>query len=194
VPTIVDHDVRRLEIAGAVGKLVARGGIQAVTVRAAAKEAGYSTAVISHYFHNKEDLMNFTYLSARDRTNSRVDRARLAGKSVFDCLKECLPTNPSQRADWTVWFGLWGMATGNPALERERSKGLSEANSLFVQVLEAARQRGELAESFDCTAQAERLLVFVNGIATLWVQMPERWPAKAQLDLLRSELQSIGAL
>lgn len=194
MPTIVDHDARRLEIAGAVGRLVAQGGIQAVTIRSTAKEAGYSTAVITHYFHNKEDLMNFTYLSARDRTNARVDRARLAGKSVFDCLKECLPTNSSRRADWTVWFGLWGMATGNPVLERERVKGLSEANTLFVQVLEAAKERGELVESFDCETQAQRLLVFVNGIATLWVQMPERWPAKAQLELLKSELESIGAL
>lgn len=192
MPTIVDHDARRLEIAGAVGRLVARGGIQAVTVRSAAKEAGYSTAVITHYFHNKEDLMNFTYLSARDRTNTRVERARRAGKNVFDCLKECLPTNSSRKDDWKVWFGLWGMANGNPELERERSKGLSDASSLFAQVLEAARERGELPESLDCTLQAERLMVFVNGIASLWVQMPERWPAKAQLALLKSELELIG--
>ncbi len=193
MPAIVDHDARRLEIADAVGRLVARGGIQAVTVRATAEEAGYSTAVIAHYFHNKEDLMNFTYLAARDRTTSRVERALRAGMSVFDCLKECLPTNSRQRDDWTVWFGLWGMANGNPALEKERSKGLSEADTLFVQVLEAAKERGELAASVDCKAQARRLLVFVNGIATLWMQMPERWPAKAQLSLLRSELELMNA-
>ncbi len=192
MPAIVDHDARRLEIAGAVGRLVARSGIQAVTVRSTAKEAGFSAAVIGHYFKSKEDLINFTYLAARDRTNVRVERALRAGKNVFDCLKECLPTNASQRADWTVRFGLWGMAAGSPALEKERRKGLSEASTLFVEVLEAAKERGELADSVDCAAQAERLLVFVNGIATLVVQMPERWPAKSQLALLRSELESMG--
>jgi hypothetical protein len=85
------------------------------------------------------------------------------------------------------------MANGNPALEIERSRGLSEANTLFVRVLQAAKERGELAESFDCTTQTERLLVFVNGIATQWVQIPERWPTKAQLALLKSELELIGA-
>nr|WP_243748894.1 TetR/AcrR family transcriptional regulator [Pseudomaricurvus alcaniphilus] len=174
--------------------MVARGGIQAVTVRSAAKEAGFSTAVIGHYFHNKDDLINFTYFSARDRTRFRVERALHAGKNVFDCLKECLPTNASQRSDWIVWFGLWGMANGNPALEKERSKGLLEANTLFVDVLEAAKARGELAESVDCVAQAQRLLVLINGIAALWVQMPEYWTAKTQLQLLKSELESIGAL
>lgn len=194
MPAIVDHDARRLEIAAAVGRLVARGGTQAVTVRSAAKEAGFSAAVIGHYFGGKEDLMNFTYLSARKRTHDRVERALRAGKNVFDCLKECLPVSPSQQDDWNVWFCLWGMSIGNSLLEQERRTGLSEATALFEQVLEAARARGELAESFDIALQAERLLVMVNGIATLWVQIPERWTAKAQLALLKSELESIGAI
>nr|WP_243760264.1 TetR/AcrR family transcriptional regulator [Aestuariicella hydrocarbonica] len=182
-----------MEVAAAVGRLVARGGIQAVTVRSAAKEAGFSTAVIGHYFHNKDDLISFTYLSARDRTRFRVERALLAGKNVFDCLKECLPTNASQRSDWIVWFGLWGMASGNPALEKESSKGLLEASTLFIDVLEAAKARGELAESVDCVAQAQRLLALINGIAALWVQMPDHWTAKTQLELLKSELEFISA-
>lgn len=192
MPAIVNHDARRLEVAAAVGRLVAKGGIQAVTVRSAAKEAGFSTAVIGHYFHNKEDLINFTYLSARDRTRLRIERALSAGKGLFDCLKECLPTNDSQRSDWIVWFGLWGMAAGNPILERERSKGLVEANALFVELFEAAKSRGELDASVDCRVQAQRFMVWVNGIATLWVQLPEQWTAKTQLEMLQSELQALG--
>ena len=192
MPAIVDHDARRHEIASAVGRLVARGGVQTVTMRSVAKEVGYSTTVITHYFHNKEDLMTFTYLSARDRTHQRVDRARRAGKSVFDCLKECLPTNAGQSEDWTVWFSLWSVAAGNPVLERERARGLSEAKMLFVRVLEDAKARGDLTPSFDCELQATRLMIFVNGIATLRMQMPAGWPAKAQLALLRSELERLG--
>ena len=191
MPAIVDHDARRLEIADAVGRLVVRAGVQAVTIRATAQEAGFSTAVIAHYFRNKEDLMNFTYLAARDRTTSRVERAQRAGMSVFDCLKECLPTNERYRGDWAVWFGLWGMANGSPELEAERRRGVAEADDLFVQVLQAAKDRGELRETVNCKAQALRLMVLVNGIATLWMQMPERWTAKAQLAMLRDELSEI---
>lgn len=191
MPAVVDHDSRRQEIASAIGRLVAREGIQAVTIRAAAKEAGYSAAVIGHYFHGKDDLMNFTYLSARDRTQLRVERARLAGKSVFDCLQECLPITDSQRNDWTVWFGLWGMAGGSSALQAERRRGLTEADSLFTQVLKSAQERGEVKPELDCVRAAQRLLMVVNGIATLWVQMPERWPASAQLTMLRAEIETL---
>ena len=170
---------------------MARGGVESVTIRAAAKEAGFSTAVISHYFHNKDDLMSFTYLSARDRTQTRIERALKAGKSVFDCLKVCLPTNARQREDWTVWFGLWGIANGSDVLEKEREKGVSEADNLFIRVLDAAKSRGEISESIDSSEQAERLLVLINGIATLWMQLPHRWTAKAQLALLRKEVERL---
>ena len=191
MPAVVDHDARRQEIATAIGRLVAREGLQAVTVRAAAKEAGYSAAVIGHYFHGKDDLMNFTYLSARDRTQLRVERARLAGKSVFECLQECLPITDSRRNDWTVWFGLWGMAGGSSALQAERRRGLTEADSLFTQVLTSAQERGEIRAGLDCAHAAQRLLMVVNGIATLWVQMPEQWPPSAQLDMLKAEIEPL---
>ncbi len=191
MPAIVDHDARRLEIAAAVGRLVARGGVESVTIRSAAKEAGFSPAVIGHYFHNKDDLMSFTYLSARDRTQTRIERALKSGKSVFDCLKVCLPTNPRQREDWTVWFGLWGIANGSAVLEREREKGVSEADNLFVRVLDAAKSRGEISSSVNSQEQAERLLVLINGIATLWMQLPDRWTAKAQLALLKKEVDQL---
>jgi hypothetical protein len=85
------------------------------------------------------------------------------------------------------------MAAGNPLLEKERVRGLSEANNLFQEVLEAAKARGELVASVDCAAQAKRLLVLVNGIAALWAQMPTYWTAKTQLALLRSEVELILA-
>lgn len=191
LPAVVNHDSRRLEIAAAVGRLVARSGIQSVTIRAVAKEAGYSSAILGHYFHNKEDLLSFTYLSARHRTVSRVERALLAGKGVFHCLKECLPTNTDQRIDWMLWFGFWGMATGNQALVEERGRGLTEANMLFQRILMAAKARGELPESIDCESQAVRMAIFINGIASLTVQMPESWPAGLQESLLKAEIESL---
>jgi len=189
LPAIVNHDSRRLEIAAAVGRLVARSGIQSVTIRAAAQEAGYSAAIIGHYFHNKEDLMTFTYLSTRYQANSRVERALLAGKDLFHCLKECLPTTINRRIEWMVWFGFWGMATNNAALVDERGRGLSEANLLFQRVVMSAKTRGELPKSLDCKAQAVRLTVLINGIASLAVQMPESWPADVQESLLKTEIE-----
>lgn len=192
MPAIVDHDARRLEISAAVGRIVSREGIQAVTIRSTAKEAGYSTAVITHYFHNKEDLMTFTYMSARDRTASRIERAVLSGKGLFDCLRECLPTNASQRTDWLLWFGLWGVSINNAALMDERRRGVEESNNLFQRVIKSAVNLGEITTPDDLEMAATRLTVMVNGIASLAVQLPDRWPPKSIDKLLVTELASFG--
>lgn len=192
MPAIVDHDARRLEISAAVGRIVSREGIQAVTIRSTAKEAGYSTAVITHYFHNKEDLMTFTYMAARDRTASRIERAVLAGKGLFDCMRECLPTNAIQRTDWLLWFGLWGVSIDNAALMSERKRGVEESNELFQRVIQSAVARGEIPEPKDLEFTATRLTVIVNGIASLAVQLPDRWPPKAIDRLLMTELEAFG--
>ena len=193
MPTIVDHDRRRLEIAAAVGRLVAAGGVQSVTIRATAKEAGFSPAVIGHYFENKEDLLTFSYLSARSRTSMRVERALLAGKSVFQCIKECLPTDMNRRADWLVWFGHWGMNTDKEAHTQERRQGLEDSASLFERVLKAAQNRGELPERLNTASLAIRLMIFVDGIACIAVQAPDEWPAKRQESALKTEIDALMA-
>lgn len=188
MPLIVDHDERRQIVAAAVGKLVAKSGVQSVTIRATAKEAGFSTAVVSHYFHSKEDLISYTYLSARDRTHRRVEAAINTNKSIFECLAECLPTNSAQLTDWIIWFGLWGMASGNEILKKEQSNGVQDSYHLFESVLKAAIERQEIAPVDDIHQHAERLMVVVNGIASLAVQLPNQWPKTTQLAVLKREI------
>ena len=193
MPAIVDHDRRRRDIASAVERLVARKGMQAVTVRAVGAEAGFSSAIVGQYFKSKENLLTFTYLSARRKATERVERALIANADIFSCIRECLPIDAAREAEWQVWFGFWGMATANKVLAEERQKGASEANSLFERVLQRGQATGELPPYVDCAAQATRLQVFVNGIASIVLQLPHRWPAAAQEKALRAEIDLITA-
>ncbi|MBY4213367.1 TetR/AcrR family transcriptional regulator [Rhodococcus fascians] len=57
MPKIVDHERRRAELADAVLRVIARSGISAVTNKAVAEDAGWSTGVLGHYFGNQHDLL-----------------------------------------------------------------------------------------------------------------------------------------
>jgi AcrR family transcriptional regulator len=48
VPKRVDHGLRRREIADAVGRITARGGLGAATFREVAAEAGVSVRLIQY--------------------------------------------------------------------------------------------------------------------------------------------------
>ena len=57
MPKIVDHDAQRLKFAEAAMRLIAGKGIEAVTMRAVAREAGLSYGSLFHYFDSKDDLL-----------------------------------------------------------------------------------------------------------------------------------------
>jgi AcrR family transcriptional regulator len=48
MPKVVDHEQRRGELAAAVWSLASREGLEAVTVRRVAEEAGWSTGALVH--------------------------------------------------------------------------------------------------------------------------------------------------
>src|SRR5262252_380065 len=57
MPKIVDHDQRRRELAQAAWNVIADSGIDGATTREIAREAGFSTGVLAHYFERKDDIL-----------------------------------------------------------------------------------------------------------------------------------------
>ena len=57
MPRRVDVEERRNAVLAAVWRVVERDGLPGATMRAIAQEAGASTAVITHYFNNKDEVL-----------------------------------------------------------------------------------------------------------------------------------------
>ena len=57
MPKIVDHDLQRVKFAEAAMSLIARDGLEGVTMRAVAAEAGLSYGSLFHYFSSKDELL-----------------------------------------------------------------------------------------------------------------------------------------
>ena len=58
MPKIVDHDRQRVKFAEAAMSLIARHGLEGVTMRAVAAEAGLSYGSLFHYFHSQGRTAN----------------------------------------------------------------------------------------------------------------------------------------
>lgn len=57
MPKIVDHDIQRVKFVEAAMSLIARHGLEGVTMRAVAAEAGLSYGSLFHYFKSKDELL-----------------------------------------------------------------------------------------------------------------------------------------
>jgi AcrR family transcriptional regulator len=194
MPLIVDHEERRHLIASVVKRMVAAYGMEAVTVRAVAREAGFSSTIVSHYFRDKRDLMSFTYSTIRARAIEMIDEAIASNADMLTCFERLLPVNEANLADWQAWFGFWGKATSDANLAAERVAGTEGTQNLFLRILDHACRRGELSEHLDLEIHAYRLQMFVNGLASFVVMQPKAWPPERQHAMMAAEIELMKSI
>ena len=57
MPKVVDHAERRDEIALVACRVVAAYGFERASMARIAREAGYTTGMLAHYFDSKQDII-----------------------------------------------------------------------------------------------------------------------------------------
>jgi AcrR family transcriptional regulator len=194
MPAIVSHAKRRNLIATVVKRIVAENGMESVTVRNVAREAGFSSTIVSHYFRNKHDLLTFTYGSIRTRAIQMIEEAFHRDADLLGCFETLLPINEENLADWQAWFGFWGKTTSDPGLAAERVANVEATNELFQRILKHAKRRGELPEDLDTAVHAKRIQMFINGLASFVVMNPSAWPPSAQRAVLAAEIGTMKTM
>ena len=183
----VDHQLRRDEVATLATALIARGGIDAATVRDIAAAGGYSTKVVSRYFSDKRELLLLVYRAAAERARGRLMTARSArGDDVLACTDALLPLDEERRTDWAVWLAFWGMAVSDQGFSREQRHRVRSTRQFLGAVIENAAAAGELPEDTDAQWLAADLLTAVNGVAVQAMFDPGDWPVERQQEMVRA--------
>ena len=184
MPKNVDHNARRQWVTQVAAEIVAARGVEALTVRSVAAEAGYSTALVSHYFSDKRDLLRSTFRAAANRSTFRLHEAtQAAGRSVAGCLEALLPLEDESQRDWRVFIAFWGVAAADAELRVEQAERVRSARERIAALLaDRGHDGGTRAE---LRVRARGLLTVVQGIAVQALFDPEDWTPHRQSDELR---------
>ena len=186
MPKKVDHQQRRGEIASAVARIAADRGLQGVSFREVAAEAGVSVSLVQHYFGTKENLLIGTLdiQSARlaELIRGRLDAARpddhpLGHLRVI--VNSFLPTDDETRAAMLLYHAFAAAALTDPELRR--ADAFTNADGLvtvIAQQLDIARDAGRLADGIDPTIEARAILSLVLG-ASLSILLDQVDPREA---------------
>ncbi|HEU4349513.1 MAG TPA: TetR/AcrR family transcriptional regulator [Actinoplanes sp.] len=75
MPKKVDHLQRRAQIADALLRVAAQQGLEAVSLRHVAAEAGVSPGMVQHYFRTKDEMMAFALAVVREKNEARINEA-----------------------------------------------------------------------------------------------------------------------
>lgn len=175
MPKIVDHDARRRELLDAVVRVVAQEGMEGATTRALARETGWSTGALAHYFSGKADILASALEFSHDRIKARWD-AELAGLHGLAALRHLLldnlPLDESREVETRLEMVFWSQALSDPRLREIQRTESRELRDKVAGLLEEARTAGELATAG--IPVAERLLALVDGLSAHAVLYPDR--------------------
>jgi AcrR family transcriptional regulator len=169
MPKIVDHEARREELAAAVWRLASREGLDALTMRAVAAEAGWSTGALAHYFADKEELLLFAFETVADRVGKRIVKAAEHTRDPLELLRaqlvEGLPIDAERRAEVRVWFAFLGLAETRPRLAKAGREAYRLWRDRVAKTLSAAQRQGLVGDSLDPQSEGAALVALVDGLA-----------------------------
>jgi TetR/AcrR family transcriptional repressor of bet genes len=208
MPKIVDHDQRRDEIALVACRVVADYGFDQATVVRIAREAGYTTGMVAHYFDTKQDIIIAALRLILRRIDERLmptaaqtvaadpspaaNQTPAAGQSPPDLLQlltEALPVDEQRYTECAFWIAFWGQVSADKRLKRINAWVHREYMRLFERCV--ARAWPEWGRWTPATRDQvlRSIVTFVNGLTAGAVVSRSHWPAERQIEQLRLHLQ-----
>ncbi|MFB9834173.1 TetR/AcrR family transcriptional regulator [Actinoallomurus acaciae] len=169
MPKIVDHEARRMELADAVGRVIARDGVNEVSIRSVAAEAGWSSGALRHYFTTRAELLAFACEQVIQRVTTRITGMRHTGtvhQAVRETLLETMPIDARRYAEASVAFAFLTLGLSDPRLAEVQRIHFGSMYGLCLQIIESLDTEGLLAPHAASTELlARRLHAVADGLS-----------------------------
>lgn len=195
MPKKVDHDERREELVLAAWRVIAAQGIDEVTIRDIARESGYSSGVLAHYFENKDDLLAHALQLSHTRIRKRYDAEREkaeASEALKAILLDNLPLDEQRDLETRIEMSFWARALRNGDLHDIQQNESETLRTLLRELLEQAQKDGEIAAAHDREEVLELLGAVIDGLSLHALLYPKRLPPKRQVAVMEFALRLLG--
>ena len=192
MPKVVDLDARRLEIASAAVTVIAHSGLEGARLRDVAAAAGVTTGAVTHYFLNKDEVLEAALAEVvrryLDRMSMDQDLQPGVGQ-LIDRISRYLPINERAQAEWRVWLAFWGKAVNDEPLRAIHQEYYERLREVLTHLLEVSLATPET--SHEWAVMADQVIACIDGVGVRACLDPEGWPAERQTRTLVAMLTPI---
>jgi AcrR family transcriptional regulator len=182
----IDHEKRRRDIASVAIELIAREGLGAATIRRIAAAAGCSTAAVTNYFADKDELLMWTFEVLSAEGEQRFAEAlERDPQDAINALLTLVPWCPDNVRRWKAYLAFWDEAARNAYLASLLAQSTDTGFSFMQKLLRlSGAERGGIE-------QASQLLnALIQGMALQMLVDRQAWP----LGRIRETLGEVFAL
>jgi AcrR family transcriptional regulator len=181
------QDSRRQRLAEVVMKVISSDGLEAATVRRIAGEVGSSTAIISHYFSDKHDMLLCAY-----RTFGEFNRRIFAEINARDptdlvgYLISLSALDPGGLGRWRTYVAVWDKALHDATFARELHSWRDQALKYIEMLIRGRNPACKIAKR-----AAKRFLAMVQGISVQLLFDPESWSLEELREAVTAEVELV---
>lgn len=182
-------DTNRREIASAACALVAEGGLDSVSMRRIATHLGATTGYISHYYADKEDLLEAALRAALTELTAGSEPLSTNLEEWIDNAVRTLPHNVDSQRFWRILTAFQAASLNNPRLaEILRVYVVEQISALTGHLTEKV---GADAPEEDVTALARSLFALVSGLGTTSTITPDAFTPGQLRTIIRSSVYGL---
>jgi len=192
----VDHDERREIFAAAALRVIMREGIAGLTVREVAREAGFTTGALTHYFHSKDQLL----IQASEQSGRlvrekmvRLEKIKPALEALRRVSALALPLTPELRGYWRIWVGFWERSSYDPQVAETMRDRYEEWRSRLARLIKLAQDEGDVAPDVNVQQAAQSLVALIDGIGVQVLLGVGRIPPARQREMFDQWLATLAA-
>lgn len=169
MPKKVDHKLRREAFLAAAYRTIKKKGLEGMTVRAVAREAGFTTGALVHYVSSMDKLLiESSEYAARyvrgdmEAMEALPDKLELLRQVIY----LSLPLDEERRGNWNFWMGFWERSVRNATVRKLTHTRYTEWIRRVERLIRTAQQAGDLADDIDVKRATRTCVALVDGIAT----------------------------
>ncbi|SHG94389.1 TetR/AcrR family transcriptional regulator [Streptoalloteichus hindustanus] len=194
MPKIVDHEERRWELVRATWAVIRERGVGGASVRAVARQAGWSASSVQYYFSTQAELLLFALRAISEEAERRLDAPDLPADPRargLTQLERLLPTDPDSQVANEIWVAFLSLVLVDPEARALNSEDNRRGARLCREVLDAMSAAGQIAPHVDLDIEAALLQALFDGIALHAVTDPDQMPPTRIRQLLDYHLRRL---
>jgi AcrR family transcriptional regulator len=177
------HEIRRIEaerrMLEAAVEILAKNGVEGLTLADVGSAAGYSRGLPTHYFGSKGGLLEAVARHVIDNFANRlagVPESKPGISRLMRFIRVYLELDSKQRAGVSALQTLFAESLTEPGLVRAVSSHTKRTTSDLAEIFEVAISSGEIRREVDPHRHATIVLGTLRSIVALWLVDPRSIP------------------
>ncbi|CAA0160494.1 TetR/AcrR family transcriptional regulator [Acinetobacter baumannii] len=171
MPKIIDHDAKKLEIGNVILNYIAQYGVNDLTVRKLSKFGGFSTGVLSHYFSDKQEMLNWACSIHIQQIKSRILKkfeSQLCAYQQLEIVIQELLAIENDTPEMIVPIYFWTAILHEDSLRQYLLESYLVLREFLGQAFELGIKQKKIKPELDVNYEIDRILALTDGFLIAW--------------------------